>query len=215
WGLTVGLYTLWHEWRGEIRYGIHTTSAHAVDGFTLKGPHRHLATEYMPVNYPLLEDLLDHLPSATRLGRFTDLGCGKGRALCVAAAKGFHQLTGVDFAREMVDAARSNLETIAPGLTPPPQFDLRWADAATFRLPDDTPCLFLFNPFEKELMQQVADRLFDRLPLLQQPLYIVYASPRHQEVFAQLGYEVLYRTTKINRLEGVILGKRNANGTLP
>ena len=68
----------------------------------------HIATE--PAQFSQIMQMLD-LP----LSEFTfvDLGCGKGRALILAAQFPFKTIIGVDFVLSFVEAARKNISVAA------------------------------------------------------------------------------------------------------
>jgi SAM-dependent methyltransferase len=100
---------------------------------------------------------------------FVDLGCGKGRTLLVAAALGFRQVTGVEFARELVQIAARNIERAGAV-----QARVLHADAAEFEFPPGDTVLYLYNPFSAEVLRQVLDRLRARAARR----YVVYKTPR-------------------------------------
>ena len=110
WGIGIGLFTLKEELKGEKKYRINSTSYNKLSRFTITGNQLAHATEYMPVNYFTIEQLLAHIPENAKQGTFLDIGCGKGRAICVAAYFGFGNVLGIDFAKEMIDAAEKNLK---------------------------------------------------------------------------------------------------------
>ena len=99
WGLQIALFTLRQEWRGEKKYKINTTAFSDLSRFKITGNQLTHATEYMPVNYFTIEHLFTHLPKQARQGSLLDIGCGKGRAMCVAASYGFQKVIGIDFAK--------------------------------------------------------------------------------------------------------------------
>src|ERR1700712_4104808 len=96
------------EIKGEKKYGINTTGADELKQLEKKGIDIEHATIYMPVNYPILEELFDKINIST-CKHFIDIGCGKGRALCVAAQYRCKKVTGIDFSKEFCAAATKNL----------------------------------------------------------------------------------------------------------
>ena len=85
-----------HEIKGEKKYGINTTGADELKKLKKKGIDVSHATMYMPVSYQLLEETLLQIPGDNKK-HFFDIGCGKGRAMCVAAHYGFAKISGIDF----------------------------------------------------------------------------------------------------------------------
>lgn len=204
WGIRVGFYTLWHELRGELKYKIHTSGFKTLTSRWIKGSQLEHATEYMPVNYALLEELLQTLPAATKQGTFVDIGCGKGRALCVAASFGFRKVYGFDFDQELVTVAEKNLAATQkhfPGL----EYTVTWSDLAEWKMTDDVAVLFLFNPFDHSMMQLLVQKIKAGLAATPRIIWVIYASPRFAEVFLSAGFVPVSTTKKAGFIEGLIL----------
>ncbi len=108
--------------------------------------------------------IIDALAGVPRDAMFADLGCGKGRALIVAARQGFRQVIGVEFVPELAMIAHRNLLITHTDAT------VYHSDAGSFRLPDGPLCVYFYNPFGPEVMRLVADRLKEHAG----PLWVVY-----------------------------------------
>ena len=100
---------------------------------------------------------------------FIDVGCGKGRPLLVASKLGFREIFGVEFARNLVEIARTNLSRL--GIT---NAVVQHGDAAEFRFPAGDVVLYLYNPFSQEVLQRVLDNL-KKADL--QKLFVIYKMP--------------------------------------
>jgi len=209
WGIRVGLFTLWQELRGEFKYRISTTGFKTLTDANVKGSQLRHATEYMPVNYALLEQLLGHLPAEARQGVFLDIGCGTGRALCVAATHGFKRVRGFDFDRELLDRAEKNL-ALTKARLPETDYQLRWCDLHEWEMTDDVSVIFLFNPFDKVLTEQLLKKIEKSLAHASRPIWVLYASPRFAEVFLQAGFEIAEKRKLAGFIEGIILKNRKA-----
>ena len=101
---------------------------------------------------------------------FVDLGCGKGRALIVAARLGFDRVIGVDFSPELAAIARANLDRL--GITNASVF---LSDAFHYSFPEDDFVLYMFNPFSAEVMQAVLANL--RMSSAS-AIYLIYKGPK-------------------------------------
>ena len=88
WDARIAWYMIRQEIEGEKKYGINTTGADELHKLEKQGIDISHATIYMPVSYSLLEEIFEQLPASIR-NHFLDMGSGKGRAICVAAHKGF------------------------------------------------------------------------------------------------------------------------------
>jgi len=191
------------EVAGEKKYGINTTGADELNKMEKKGIDISHATIYMPVHYPLLEAALEQLTITSR-DHFLDLGCGKGRSLCVAAHKGFGRLTGVEFSKELCDAACENLE-LTKARIPTLHFELINNDAFYYEIPVTVNCIFLFNPFDEIIMSGVAENIAISLAKNPRPINIIYINPVHRVYFDNAGFKEVWHFKTMHYLEAVIL----------
>jgi SAM-dependent methyltransferase len=150
------------------------------------------ATHYEPVPVEAFEELLARVPEAfVRAAAFVDVGCGMGRALLLAVEHPFKQVVGIELSPALHAIARENLAT-ARGLAVRCR-DVRICrgDARCFRFPKGDLVVFLFNPFDHEVLRVVLNRIVgsrragDRVTLL-------YHVPVHRDVVAEYVAETLY-----------------------
>ncbi len=204
------------EVAGEKKYGINTTGADELLKLEKQGIDISHATIYMPVSYTLLEEVFKQL-NATKLlnskpvnpaspaGRhFLDIGCGKGRALCVAAHFGFKKVTGLDFAKDLCEAAKENL-TITKQKISGVEYNVINNDAFYFEIPDDVDCIFFFNPFDEIIMSGVVNNIFESLQSNPRKISIIYVNPLHKELFLKAGFKEIRYIKKMKYLEASIL----------
>src|SRR5690606_10383183 len=81
------------EVKGEKKYGIQSTGYDELKTLEEQGLDISHASMYMPASYKLMEDLFSRMDTHS-IKHFLDLGCGKGRALSVAAHSGIMKITG-------------------------------------------------------------------------------------------------------------------------
>ena len=203
WNISIAWYITWQEIKGEKKYGINTTGADELKELENKGIDITHATIYMPVSFTLLEEIFQQLPALTR-NHFLDIGCGKGRALCVAAHKGFEQVTGIDFSKELCDAAKENL-AVTKQKIPALHFNIINNDAFYFEIPADVDCIFFFNPFDETIMSGVANNILASLQNHPRKISIIYVNPLHKELFTKAGFQEIWHSKKMKYLEAVIL----------
>src|SRR5687767_10418193 len=87
WNIRVARHIISRDIQGETKYGIDTTGADELRQLDQRGIDITHATIYMPASYDLLDDVFAQLPMSS-FKHFVDIGCGKGRVLCVAAHAG-------------------------------------------------------------------------------------------------------------------------------
>lgn len=202
WNLRIALHLLGSEIRGEKKYGIHTTGIDELNSLEEAGIDTSHATIYMPVSYPLLEAALAQCPAGIN-DSFVDIGCGMGRALCVAAHKGYRKVTGVDFSKALCEAARSNLAIVKQAI-PSLEFDVVHNDAFYFDIPADASTIFLFNPFDEVILSAVIKNILASRAVVKRPIRVIYANPLHRELLLAAGFTEVWYTKKLEYLEAGI-----------
>ena len=108
---------------------------------------------------------------------FLDLGCGKGRALCVASEFPFRDILGVELSPGLADVARRNAVNIArrfPSRTP---VRVAVGDASAYPLPAGDLVLYLYHPFGAALVAKVAAAVDAALAAERRRICVVYYNP--------------------------------------
>jgi SAM-dependent methyltransferase len=203
WNFRIAWYMIGHEIKGEKKYGINTTGADELKKLEKKGIDIEHATIYMPVSYSILEDLFEQV-SNKKINHFIDIGCGKGRALCVAAYYGCTKVTGIDFSKEFCETAVANLSKTKQQL-PALNYTVLNNDAFYYEIPTDVDCIFLFNPFDAVIMSGVAENIIISYEKNPREITILYANPICKEELIAAGFKQIYHTQKMKYLEAVIL----------
>lgn len=203
WNIGIAWHILLHEIKGEKKYGINTTGKDDLETLEENGIDINHATIYMPISYDLLEKILEQI-AAKKLQHFLDIGCGKGRAMCVAAHKGFTKVTGIDFSKDLCKNAEKNLAKTKQ-LLPKLQYKIYNNDAFYFDIPIDVDCIFLFNPFDEIIMSGVVENIIISLEQKPRKLVVVYANPLHKELFLQNEFKETYHFKQLKYLEVSLL----------
>ncbi|MBL0144665.1 MAG: methyltransferase domain-containing protein [Chitinophagaceae bacterium] len=203
WDIRIAWYILINEIRGEKKYGINTTGKDDLQHVEEKGIDIEHATIYMPASYDLLEEIFTQL-SSKKIKHLLDIGCGKGRALCVAAHYNITKLTGIDFSKELCIAAEKNL-TQTKEKIPTIDWEILNNDAFYFDIPATVDCIFMFNPFDEVIMEGVVENIMISLGETPRKLYVVYVNPLNKEILLGNGFTEIYYTKKLKYLEVSIL----------
>jgi SAM-dependent methyltransferase len=136
------------------------------------------AERYMPSDERVVEVAVAFAGIEPGRFSFVDLGCGKGRALIMAAQLGFRRLIGVEIVPELADIARANLARLGFAA------EVHTEDAARFVFPPGPVVLFLFNPFKPATISAVIEALrAARSP----ELVVVYHAPDHGKLLDASG----------------------------
>ena len=194
-----------NEIKGEKKYGINTTGEDELDELKEKGIDTSHATIYMPAGYDMLEELFSQEYFRGK-NYLLDLGCGKGRALCVAAHNGFTKLEGIDISKNFCKHAKKNLDVTRqkfPTLT----YKIINNDAFYFEIPSSAGCIFMFNPFDEIIMSGVINNINSSIHDHPREVYIIYINPLHKKLFTDNGFKEIYHRKKLKYLEASILKK--------
>ena len=163
------------------------------------------ATIYMPVSYQMLEEAIAQLNPLKPIHHFLDIGCGKGRALCVAAHYGILKLTGIDLSKELCADAKINLEQTRLNL-PSINYSIINNDAFYYIIPADVDCIFLFNPFDELIMSGVVKNIMESFKACPRNITIAYVNPLHKALFIQQGFKEIYYNKRMKYMELSVLG---------
>ena len=157
----------------DIAHGT-DTSGH-IDGEDLTPANLH-NTAYYGISPSALTRALELLPEPHSGFTFLDIGCGKGRALLVAAQFEFQQIVGVEISPELCRIAKSNTQTH-------PRIQIRQQDATDLTFPQAPLVIFLYHPFLAPVLRRVLANLERHHRANRLPTYLLYANNTYSKVF--------------------------------
>ncbi|MEO7046162.1 MAG: class I SAM-dependent methyltransferase [Ferruginibacter sp.] len=202
WDLKIAVHILKNEVRGEKKYAIQTTGADELKQLSKKNIDISHATIYMPASYDLLENIFTEA-NLNSFKNFIDIGCGKGRALCVAGHYGIKKITGIDFSKEFCGAAKANLEKTKDEI-PDLEYTVINNDAFYFEIPDDADCIFMFNPFDETIMSGVINNINKSLKRNPRKITVIYLNPLQKHLILKSDFKEIFHTKNLHYLEGAI-----------
>ena len=107
---------------------------------------------------------------------FFDMGCGKGKPLCIAAEDyNFARVTGVDYYKAFIERAQKNMEVRKIQ----DRVELYHMDMTEFTDFTETSVVFLYNPADDYILSHVRDNLEKQT----QHTILIYNKPVHADVF--------------------------------
>ena len=140
------------------------------------------STAYVGAPPSALKQALAALPIRCEDFSFVDVGCGKGRALIIAAGLSFPRLVGVELSDELCTIARANI-ALALDSERASRISVVNQDATKIIYPDGPLLLFLYNPFGAPILRRVLKNLERQLRESPRPLYLLYGwDPGYKEV---------------------------------
>lgn len=153
---------------------------------------------YEPTEVPVMRHILRVV--AERIDPegccFVDLGCGRGRALLMAAGLPFQRVIGVELSPEHCEIARDNVaryrsKSARDALRA--AIEVHCEDATLFSYPKTNLIVYLFNPFRGSVLQRVLDRLVEQRRESGRELYVILSNPELEQALAQhAGFALVY-----------------------
>lgn len=170
----------WRARRWDRRLGIDTVSLAGM--ITSESPNCD-AVEYESVDYYLLNTLLAkmHLQSHDV---FLDVGCGMGRAVCLAAQWSLRLCIGIEVDRRLAALAAQNAARLKECRT---HIEIICGDAGRM-MNSYVTAIWLYNPFGMATMHSMLQHL--RASWISNPrdIRIMYLNPRHGSALAGTGW---------------------------
>jgi len=172
-----GARSTFHKILQRIEYkrkGIDFSTQNIYD-LTRVGEHQERGTALVSTSIDFLTQLVNDLEAIIEkpLNRdiFVDYGSGKGAAIIHAKKIGFKRTIGVEFAKELHEQAVENIKKLALE-----NVESLYADAASYRLSNETSLIFLFNPFDEVVMQKVVNNIVAQKENFKSDVYVIYVN---------------------------------------
>ena len=162
--------------------GYDTSGFIPIQKLDVTSPNRNQGLQYQGVPPRLLRKVFASLEFEYSNCDVVDFGCGKGRALLVAAKFGVRRLAGVEFSAELCEVARSNLQRYANRNGIALDFAILHMDATMYPIAPNHNVFFFYNPFRETVLVQVLDRIDKSLREQPRPALLIYVMPVHRQV---------------------------------
>jgi SAM-dependent methyltransferase len=162
---------LWYHYRARLydwRRGIETGK-------------RNVGVPYDPTEPKYIRWAFRNLPINPADYSFVDFGSGKGRVLIAAAEHPFLEVIGVEYSKDLHEAAMTNIRSARRIKCTNTRSVC--VDAAEFSIPDSPCVLFFYNPFRGETMNRVLSNIQESLTRQPRPIFVVYVNPILHDIF--------------------------------
>ena len=117
-----------------------------------------------------------------------DVGCGKGRLLCLMARHPVKKVVGIELDEDLSRIATRNAARLRGKRAP---IEVVCDDACNASLKNGTIYIF-YSPFGPETLKRVIDRIHETLIETPREIRIVYFNPKYEEVLSNSGWLVKY-----------------------
>jgi SAM-dependent methyltransferase len=170
----------------------------SLEYLAIESPNVKWGLPYAPWSPELFEKAIRSLPIRTGEYSFVDLGAGKGLPLLLASKYSFKSITGVEYSKTLADAAWMNVSAHQEQNGSGAPIQCICGDAAEFEFPYEPTVVYLFNPFQGKVMDQVITNIEESLRTVPRDLWVIYANPwegrkfRRSEVFETIEWNLEY-----------------------
>ena len=163
----------------DRRYGVDTAGTIPLSALDVDDENWEYGFAYQPTDPKYFKAIVGRLPIQFEEFTFVDIGSGKGRVLLLATEFPFRKILGLEISKRLQGIALQNIRRYRNGATNLKCTNVQavCADAATFQIPNDPCVLYLFNPFQEEVMSKVLANIQRSLRESPRDIYIVYRTP--------------------------------------
>jgi SAM-dependent methyltransferase len=143
----------------DREHGVDTAGIVRLDELAFKSDSKVHGTRYEAITPEAFHGVLARVDLGEQDLTFVDLGSGKGRAVLLASLYPFRRIVGVEFSPELDEVARRNVERFSGAEQRCDDIELRCEDAAAYDLPAEPVLVYIYNSFDRPLMQRVLANL--------------------------------------------------------
>jgi hypothetical protein len=183
----------------DVRHGVHTTAY--IEGSQLATGHAHdlyntayygSAPSMVTVAIEFWREQLTPVDPPTgdwtfpiENWTFIDIGAGLGRAVMIASFYPFARVIGVEMNPDLARRARDNLAIWTKTSRACNAIEVAAEDATEFPWPRSPLVIYMFNPFERPVMERLLDSLEIALHNGSGPIHILYVHPIEAAAFEE------------------------------
>ena len=149
----------------DKRHGLDTSGYVSKRDLVTGHPHDAYLTGYSAVAPSVFRQMcgrwIDTLAARGRVPAFSfvDVGAGKGRALLLASELPFRKVIGVELSNQLAQIAAQNIAKWKQERAARTAIRIVHQDILDFRWPRTPLLVYLYNPFEREMIEELIERL--------------------------------------------------------
>lgn len=174
----------------DLEHGVHTTAY--IEGSQLATGHAHdlyntayygSAPSMVTTAIECWQQQLTSSDPPIENWTFLDIGAGLGRAVMIACLYPFARAIGVEASAKLAGGARQNFAIWTGTPRACNAIEAAIGDATEFPWPRSPLAIYMFNPFERPVMERLMDSLESALGDGSGPIHILYVHPVEAAVF--------------------------------
>ena len=167
----------------DMKYKVETINTIMLGELEINSPNKAHGHYYEGTNTHVFNRVFSQIKVDAPKQVFVDFGSGKGRAMILAAERGFRKIIGVEFSGALVDICHRNLEIFKANAKIKPEFEVIHADAAEYVIPNEASFLYFANPFDETLIAKVIANILKSLEASPREITILHLFPQGNTAF--------------------------------
>jgi predicted RNA methylase len=169
----------------DLKYKIDTINTAQLDALKIDSPNKTVGNYYEGTNAYIFQKMISQVRLEPSRVTFVDFGSGKGKAMFMAAERGFRKVIGVEFSIELVETCRKNLEIFKAKSKSKTEFQILHMDASEYEIPPEANLLFFSNPFNEELTRKVIGNILKSYDQTPREVWVVHLHPQGNMAFVR------------------------------
>ena len=156
--------------------------------------------EYVGARFIQLKNIFDKLPIEYHNSSLLDLGCGKGRAIAVAAKHPFLKIIGLEYDPKLALSAQKNITAMRNKISN--NIEVVYADAINYDIPKEINVIYMFNPFVGNTLKQVINNIHRSYKAAPRKIHIIFLN--HDDFDRAIeNQEWIIKITTLAKVDGV------------
>lgn len=187
----------------DRRYGVRSDEWVAITDLDVVGANKEHGQNCQPVKPLAFSSAMDSF-QIPRDGVFVDFGSGAGRALMMAVLSGFDRVVGVEFAGDICVLAERNLDAFRRRTGKEFESRILNLDAADYVVDNDDLVFFLYNPFDRPVLEAVLANIRRSHQSTPRAIHLVYGRPLQREALDEDPFWIAVDETDAGGLEDFV-----------
>jgi SAM-dependent methyltransferase len=164
----------------DFKYGTNTMTRVYLHDLEIQSDNKSKGYKYVPTKARSFKQLMNKLDFPDNCV-FVDFGSGKGRVLILASQFGFNKVIGIEFSPKLCAEARKNISIYKKKAGAAPNIQIIESDVVDYQINDNDNVFFLYNPFNRVIMDIVLTNIISSLRNRQRKIWLIYNHPIYQE----------------------------------
>jgi SAM-dependent methyltransferase len=175
----------WDKHPFDREHGTDTSSFILANALSSEHENAKFITAYYGTHPSLFRGVIDAwrktLTVPLESYSFFDIGCGKGRVLLMASEFPFQSVVGIDLYESLIETAQQNIRLWLQRPRATDRIEARLDDALTLEFESGPLVLYLYHPFETNIMTTFVERLRDVAQMRVEPVDLIYMNSLYEE----------------------------------